>query len=106
VPFLAHKKRGVTNYWRIDTFRSQSEKLKAAFPVELPTKAIEITTEPGDAIVEPFGGSGTVLIAAEKTSRKSFLMELDPVNCDTIVERYVRFTGKRSIRLNGQEMEW
>lgn len=106
VPFIAKKKRGITNYWRIDTFRSQSEKLKAAFPVELPLKAIEITTEIEDCVADCFGGSGTTLIAAEKSGRKSFLMELDPVNCDIIVERYVNFTGKKNVKLNGQEIEW
>jgi DNA modification methylase len=41
-----------------------------------------------------FGGSGSTLIAAEQTGRKAFLMELDPLYCDVIVERFQRFTGK------------
>jgi len=106
VPFIKRTKRGITNYWRIDTFRSQSEKLKAAFPVELPLKAIEITTEKGETVVDPFGGSGTTLIAAEKSGRRCFTMELDPVNCDTIVERYVKYSKNNKIKLNGIEIEW
>lgn len=106
IPFIKRTNRGITNYWRIDTFRSQTEKLKAAFPVELPLKAIEITTEKGESIADCFGGSGTTLIAAEKSERRCFMMELDPVNCDTIIQRYVNFTGNRKIILNDQEVEW
>ena len=106
VPFIKKTKRGITNYWRVDTFRSQSEKLRAAFPVELPLKAIEITTEKGDLVVDPFGGSGTTLIAAEKSGRRCFTMELDPINCDTIVERYVKYSKNNEITLNGQKIEW
>jgi len=106
IPFIKRTNRGITNYWRIDTFRSQTEKLKAAFPVELPLKAIEITTEKGETVADCFGGSGTTLIAAEKAERRCFMMELDPVNCDTIVQRYVNFTGNRKIILNDQEVEW
>ncbi len=106
VPFIKKTKRGITNYWRIDTFKSQFEKLKAAFPVELPLRAIEITTQKEDIIADPFGGSGTTLIAAEKSDRKCITMELDPINCDIIVERYVKFTGNKNIILNGKEIEW
>ena len=106
IPFLAKKKRGITNYWRLDTFRTQSEKFKAAFPVELPAKAIEITTEKGESVADCFGGSGTTLIAAQKLGRRCFLMELDPLSCDVIVERYAAFTGNRTIKLNGEMVEW
>lgn len=106
VPFIAKRKRGLTNYWRLDTFRTQSEKIKAAFPVELPTRAIEITTEKGDGVADCFAGSGTTLIAAEKTGRKCYTMELDPAYCDVIVDRYVSFTKNRNVRLNGEQIEW
>ncbi len=106
VPFLKEKNRGITNYWRLDTFKSQSESLKAAFPVELPQKAIEITTQEGDIVADCFGGSGTTLVAAQKLERRCFLMELDPVNCDITVERYVSFSGDRKVKLNGKDIEW
>ena len=48
-------------------------------------------------ILDLFGGSGSSLIAAEKTGRKSFLMELDPLYTDVIVQRWEQFTGKRPI---------
>jgi len=66
----------------------------AMFPVELPQNYIEACTKNGDIVYEPFGGSGTTLIACEKTSRTARLMELDPKYCDVIVKRWQDFTGK------------
>ena len=48
-------------------------------------------------MLDLFGGSGSTLIAAEQTGRKAFLMELDPLYCDVIADRFQRFTGKPAI---------
>jgi hypothetical protein len=48
-----------------------------------------------------FGGSGSTLIAAEQTGRRGFLMEIDPLYCDVIVERWQRFTGRKAERSTG-----
>jgi DNA modification methylase len=48
-----------------------------------------------------FGGSGSTLIAAEQTGRRAFLMELDPLYCDVIVQRFENFTGKKAEREPG-----
>ena len=50
-------------------------------------------------MLDLFGGSGSTLIACEQTSRKAFLMELDPPYCDVIIERYEKFTGKQAERI-------
>lgn len=50
----------------------------------------------GGVVLDPFGGSGTTLIAAEETGRKARLLELDPRYCDVIVERYEAVTGKKA----------
>ncbi len=47
-------------------------------------------------ILDPFLGSGSTLIAAEKTNRKCYGMELDPKYCDVIVKRWEDFTGKKA----------
>jgi DNA modification methylase len=73
----------------------------AMFPVELPEQYLDAMTAPGDVIYEPFGGAGTTLIAAEKSSRIAHLMELDPKYCDVIVARWEKFTGKKAELLNG-----
>lgn len=63
-------------------------------PVELVEKAINNSSKKGDAVVDCFGGSGSTLIACEKTGRNARLMELDPKYCDVIVKRWQEFTGK------------
>ena len=66
-------------------------------PVELIEKAINNSSKAGDAVIDCFGGSGSTLIACEKTGRIARLMELDPKYCDVIVKRWQQFTGKKAI---------
>jgi DNA modification methylase len=68
-------------------------------PVELIERAILNSSNAGTIVFEPFGGSGSTLIACEKTGRKSRLMELDPKYCDVIVKRWEDFTGKKAVLL-------
>ncbi len=49
-------------------------------------------------MLDMFGGSGSTLIAAEQTGRRAYLMELDPLYCDVIVERFEQFSGKKAER--------
>jgi DNA modification methylase len=62
-------------------------------PVSLVERAIQNSSRKGDLVFDPFGGSGTTLIAAENTGRKAALLELDPKYVDVIVERWQRLTG-------------
>ena len=89
--------RGVSNYWRIPVKdNTQLETHKACFPVALPCRAIDLMSNRGDLIIEPFGGSGTTIIAAEKLDRRCFAMELEPVFCDVAVKRWEEWTGKKA----------
>jgi site-specific DNA-methyltransferase (adenine-specific) len=54
---------------------------------------------PSGIVLDPFGGSGTALIAAEQTGRRARLIELDPRYCDVIVKRWEQFTGKQAQRI-------
>jgi site-specific DNA-methyltransferase (adenine-specific) len=63
-------------------------------PVELMEYQILNNTKGQDVVLDLFGGSGSTLIACEKTGRKARLMELDPKYCDVIVKRWEEFTGK------------
>ena len=67
-------------------------------PVELVERAIRNSSKPGDVVLDPFGGSGTTLIAAEKSGRTARLMELDPKYVDTIIRRWQDWTGKTASR--------
>ena len=67
-------------------------------PVELVERAIRNSSRPGNVVLDPFGGSGTTLIAAEKSGRVARLIELDPKYVDVIVRRWEEFTGKQAIR--------
>ncbi|MFA5041621.1 MAG: site-specific DNA-methyltransferase, partial [Bdellovibrionales bacterium] len=65
-------------------------------PVELVERAIQNSSKSRDIILDCFGGSGTTLIACEKTGRQARLIELDPKYCDVIVARWEGFTGKKA----------
>ncbi len=62
--------------------------------VELFSWQIGNSSQPGEVVLDSFGGSGTTLIACEQLGRRARLMELEPKSCDCIVERYVKLTGK------------
>jgi len=67
-------------------------------PVALIADAIRDCSRRGEVVLDCFGGSGSTLIAAEKTGRRARLIEYDPIYCDTIVRRWEQVTGKRATR--------
>lgn len=66
-------------------------------PVDLFQYLMTNSCRVGDIVLDSFGGSGTTLIAAERTHRKARLMELDPAYCDVIVKRWEDFTGNTAV---------
>jgi DNA modification methylase len=70
-------------------------------PVECMRRPIVNNSARGDAVYEPFAGSGTTIVAAESTGRCCFAMEIDPRYCDVIVERWQTFSGGTAT-LNGK----
>jgi DNA modification methylase len=92
-----------TNVWDyagVNTLRAgRSEDLAmhpTVKPVALVAEAIKDCSRRGEIVLDPFGGSGTTLIAAEKTGRLARLIEFDPSYCDTILRRFERVTGKQA----------
>jgi len=65
-------------------------------PVEILVPYIKVLTRRGDLIAEPFGGSGSTLIAAEKMKRRCFLMEKSPIYAEVIRHRWEKLTGKKA----------
>ena len=72
---------------------------KATFPVYLPSEIITRFSPVGGAVLDCFGGTGTTLIACEQLNRKCFMMELEPVYIDVIIDRWEAFTGKKAVKL-------
>lgn len=76
----------------------RSEEHPTMKPVELVAKAIANSTDQGEAVLDPFSGSGSTLIACEQLGRRCYAMELDPQYAQVIVERWQTFTGKTAVK--------
>jgi DNA modification methylase len=85
--------------WPIKKVNPQSMIHLTEKPVELAARAMQYSSRPNENVLDLFGGSGSTLIAAEQTGRRAFLMEIDPLYCDVIVERWQRFNGRKAERL-------
>ena len=85
---------------RLPTFVSSHEALghAASYPVGLPEFFMNAYTDRGDAVLDPFMGSGSTLIAAEKTNRRGFGIEMSPAYCDVIVRRWELATGRKAVK--------
>jgi len=83
--------------WKIGRDAQSSYVHPTQKPVCLPEEAIMNSSKGSDCVVDLFGGSGSTLIACEKTGRVNRSMELDPKYCDVIVKRWEDFTGKQAI---------
>lgn len=68
-----------------------------AKPVELVERAIRNSSGPGEMVLDPFGGSGSTVIACHRSGRKARVIEQDPAYADVIVARWQTYTGKEAI---------
>ncbi len=87
-----------TDLWSLKKVNPQNMIHLTEKPVELAARAMEYSSKPGENVLDLFGGSGSTLIAAEQTGRKAFTMELDPLYCDVIVQRFEAFSGQKAQR--------
>jgi len=88
-----------TDLWHVKKVNPQSMVHLTEKPVELAVRAMQYSSRPGENVLDLFGGSGSTLIGAEQTARKAFLMELDPLYADVIVQRFEKFSGKKAERV-------
>lgn len=110
---LGDKGRYRTNVWEyagVNSFgQDRMDELKlhpTVKPVTMVADAIMDVTKRGNIVLDSFGGSGTTLIAAERTGRSARMMELDPIYCDVIAQRWEAMTGKQAIlEATGQTFE-
>ncbi len=68
-------------------------------PIEILGPYIKVLTKRGDLIIEPFGGSGSTLIAAEKLKRRCYLIEKSPTYCEVIKRRWEKLTGQQGVKI-------
>jgi DNA modification methylase len=92
-----------TDVWEVKKVNPQSMIHLTEKPVELAVRAMQYSSRSGENVLDLFGGSGSTLIAAEQTKRRAFLMELDPLYCDVIVERFEKFTGRKAKRVTARK---
>lgn len=109
---LGKFKRNRSNVWvyaGVNTFKKDRMEELAAHPtvkpIALVADAIKDCTRRGNIILDPFGGSGTTLLAAERTGRKSRLIEIDPIYVDVTIDRWQRMTGNVA-RLAGSKLSF
>jgi DNA modification methylase len=95
--------KNVTDVWSIKKVNPQSMVHLTEKPVELAVRAMQYSSRKGENVLDLFAGSGSTLIAAEQTGRRAFLMEIDALYCDVIVQRWERFTGKKAERHDGKD---
>jgi len=88
--------RSKTTVWKIGRDAQATYKHPTQKPVALPEEAINNSSKGQDVVLDLFGGSGSTLIACEKTGRINRSMELDPKYCDVIIKRWQDFTGKQA----------
>jgi DNA modification methylase len=88
--------RKQTTLWQIDKPRKSETGHSTQKPVECMKRPIENNSSPGQAVYEPFSGSGTTIIAAEMTGRCCYAVELNPPYVDMAVRRWQTFTGKQA----------
>jgi DNA modification methylase len=85
----------LTSVWEIDKLL-KNDLHPTMKPVKLVENAILNSSKKSDIILDPFGGSGTTLVACEQTGRVCYMAELSPRYCDVIVKRWEDFTGKKA----------
>jgi DNA modification methylase len=89
--------RKQTTLWQIDKPRKSETGHSTQKPVECMKRPIENNSSPGQAVYEPFSGSGTTIIAGEMTGRCVYAIELNPAYVDVAVKRWQDFTGKQAV---------
>jgi DNA modification methylase len=86
----------LSNVWRVPKELELKGLHPTVKPIDIIEPALRVTTGQGKIVLDLFGGSGTTLIAAQRSNRNAYLMELDPKYVDVIIKRWQDFTGKEA----------
>lgn len=87
----------VSDLWHLKKVSPSAMEHLTQKPAELAVRAMQYSSMLGENVLDLFGGSGSTLIGAEQTGRNAYLMELDPLYADVIVDRFQRFSGKQAV---------
>ena len=87
-----------TSVWEVDK-PHKSDLHPTMKPVRLMVNAIQNSSERNQIVLDPFLGSGSTLIACEQTNRKCYGMEIDPIYCQVIIDRWEKLTGKKAEKI-------
>jgi DNA modification methylase len=91
--------RSQTTLWHIPARDDSGHGHSTQKPVECMKRPIENNSSPGQAVYDPFVGSGTTIIAAEMTARACHALEINPAYVDVSIERWQNFTGEKAKRV-------
>jgi DNA modification methylase len=104
---FGRNRTNVWNYAGVNTFgRKAAELHPTVKPIRMVADAILDSTKRDDIVLDPFLGSGTTLLAAERTNRRGYGIELDPLYVDTSVERWQRMTGRKAHNRLGETFDF
>ena len=98
--------RSQSTLWSIKSRDDKGHGHGTQKPVECMKRPIENNSSIGQAVYDPFLGSGTTMIASEMTGRQCIGLELSAQYCDVIITRWSEFTGKDDLLLNGKPFKW
>ena len=104
---FGRNRTSVWNYAGVNGFTREGSKRVLEMhptvkPIALVADAILDCTKPNDLVLDPYLGSGTTLLAAERTGRRCCGIELDPLHVDTGIERWQRMTNRQAHNLAGE----
>ena len=106
-------RRNRTNVWNYPGVNSSARRGRTrgldlhptVKPIAMVSDAILDVTQRGDIVLDPFCGSGTTILAAERTGRRGYAIELDPGHVDTAIDRWQRMTKQTAVHANGKTFE-
>ena len=102
---LDKHRRNRTNVWNYRGRTRGHDLHPTVKPIAMVSDAILDVTQRGDIVLDPFCGSGTTILAAERTGRRGYAIELDPGHVDTAIDRWQRMTKQTAVHANGKTFE-
>lgn len=97
--------RSQTTVWDIAKPQKSETGHSTQKPIECMRRPIENNSDPGEAVYDPFVGSGTTIMAAEMTGRRCYAVELNPAYVDVVIKRWCAFTGNLAVNESGDTFE-